>query len=213
MGSDEELARAAIDRLASVIPSHNAAFWETLNPPASSDDLQALREAVHPFLIPRSLEIWLGFANGQTWESVIWWPTMECGAMLSAESMVKSRGFYTTQLKYPTGWLTISSGGHTQSSIELVTERTPVIINSSVDDFARVAAPSLGAMLTVTAELADAGYLDSPFPDGLDLVKRLEFTRERFDALGWGDYPFAPDEAITNDRYLPEWGNGQVNFQ
>jgi hypothetical protein len=222
MAFDTELANEALARLSIILPKKVPAFWANFRPPASPADLDDLRVRVAPYELPESLEAWLSFADGQRLDdrrapSPFWWPTMECGPMMSAQRIADDYAVGIKDLGAPEGWLTISHSSHYRSSVELVRTRPAVLIDSCVSSEWRVVAPSLGATLWATAELAEAGFLDEHWPfSGATRAEQLERApmeharlaraRELFEELGWNDYPIAPYAGLTTSDYLPEWG-------
>ena len=213
MANDVDLTQEALNRLSVILPKRVPDFWAGFRPPVTDADLDALRSQVDPFELPESLVLWLRFADGQVDPGGFWWPTMDCGPMLQAFAIQNEYRFLVNDLSYPEGWLTISHASHYQCSLELVTSRTPVLIDTCVSDARRVIAPSLGASLWATSVLAEEGLLDAPWPDRYPSptsnaahARIRERTREIYDELGWNGYPIAAYADITNADYLAEWG-------
>ncbi len=212
--------QAAIDRLVPVLERRLPTLLASLNPPVSNNDLDALKRAIDPYGLPAEYETWLRFADGQR-HLAGWWPVIE-GPLLPAAQVV---GYYSTELQFqPPGLLPISYVSHYQVSIELASEASPTLVETTVSSVEwKVCAPSLPALIDVVSQLVESGEIND-WPDYY-APKHGEFDRQvnfqqyqaRREAIAskgadllassdWTHSPFAQGEWFVRDHGPSYWG-------
>lgn len=211
MSNIDERTAEACARLAATLPQRAPSLWQTLRSPVSDQDLEALKYAINPYILPAAVETWLKFADGQ--HSANWWPSMYTGPLLTAKEMAE---FYTAGLEFhPPGLLPICYESHYQVSIELVESRTPVLIDTTVEFVEwMVVAPSFDAMLDAVTSLAEDGLLEAPYPPARSDIhsyqSQMDFLAQRishfYSNYDWSTSPFPQRQWFGRDQYPAEWG-------
>lgn len=188
MAGENEGLQKELCRLRVVLERHAPEFLATLRPPVDEVDLESLRESVAPYSLPGEIDTWFRWADGQV-VGARWWPSLECGPLLSASAA----GDYYQWLKanVPTWqwnplWLPIAHEGWNQAGAELAGDALGVIIDASFPEPPRVIAPTLTAMVRVSADMVEAG---SGWPPDGDLRQwrqgRLMRVNEQPEWSGW----------------------------
>ena len=169
-------------------------------------DLDALRQAVAPYDLPTEVIALLRWADGQAWGAP-WFPAFEAGRLLSA---AEAAGHYTWLVEEfapgaPYSLLVpIVHEGSSQVGVELVGDGPGAVVDYSFGDDLRVRAPTLAAILDVTAEMVVAGIGEPK--DGEDARiwrgQREEMAAERPE---WDFWPYDRVLSLVGDAWPPHW--------
>jgi hypothetical protein len=121
--------------------------------------------------------------------------------------------------QWSSAWLPLTRASWAASAIELVDHRDAFVLDVSFPDLPRMASPSLPALLTVAADLAEVDLIEyerKPFPGWTAEEARLRekafesskrsFITDAFVRHGWEGAPFPPGEEIRPDLWIDEWG-------
>ena len=157
-------------RLTAILRKNAVPVWESMRPAVADADLEALARVIHPYEIPPDLEALLRWADGQA-DGAHWWPSMECGPLLSARRAAEHYSWLRENVEdwqWSAAWLPIAHEGWCQAAIELAPDGPGVIIDASWPDPAWLLAPTLAAMLEITAEMVEAGITVEAFVDARD---------------------------------------------
>ncbi len=196
----------ALDRLTSSLPKYAPEVWETLRPGVSDVDLEVLRETFDLYELPGEVVAFLRWADGQE-QGAPWWPSIECGPLLSATRSVELYKWLcenAEEWQWCPLWLPIAHEGWYQAGIEIAPDRPGVVIDASWHGPARVLAPTLAAMLDVTADMVEAG-IGVP-PESSDARVWRAQRAALIDARPeWRRWPY--DRAIATDvtAWPPHW--------
>lgn len=196
----------ALDRLAQVLPVHAPEVWSSLRPPVGEADLHALREAVAPFELPGEVVELLRWADGQE-ESAPWWPVLEAGRLLSA---TEAAAYYKwlreeADLRRLYGLIVpIAHEGWDQAGVELVSDAPGAVIHYGFGDQPRVLAPTLAAMLDVTAQMVAAGIGEPKENEDARVwrARRAELSDERAE---WELWPYDRVIGWNAEDWPPHW--------
>lgn len=195
-----ERTQAAIERLKVVLPVEAPELWASLNPPASDEEIAALERAIAPHPLPKEVEVWLRFANGQHADSH-WWPTVGGGSFMSVAAMIEQHELIAGWPMQPKAWLRLTHSSHYMVAIELgQSSRPPLIIDACVSNAPSIVAPSFHGLLSSAADYYETDR--SAMTEG-DLLK---LSREIFARQGWNHSPYAPDIELTEEEVLERWG-------
>ena len=185
-----------------------------MNAPATAKDLDHLASAVEPWPLPPSLVTFLKLADGMAWNARELWPSMDCGRLLTAREMADEyRRNLTTQepWQWSKRWLPISRFSWAVAAIELVDDRPAAILDASMPDPPRLAAPCLAGLLNAAVALAEAGALDNPpGPDDVQEYHARALERRRlltaiYARQGWQHAPVPPERDIDPDEWPDYW--------
>jgi len=192
---------SALQRLDAALTTGAPILKSTLRPPATEQDLQALRDAIAPWPLPTDLLAYLRWHDGQSDAFPIeWWPTLDAGVLTPVQYMIKnyetfcSKGFMGP---WPRGWLPLTQEGWNATALELVPERPAVLISIGVDH-RRVIAPSLAAMFHVTADLAENRALIAMSES------RVLTAEDPWPGEAW-EASYAAIQRATSLRYAGAW--------
>jgi len=190
-----------LDRLTPILREKALPVWESLRPPVANADLEALARVIHPHQIPPDVDALLRWADGQA-EGADWWPSMECGPLLSAHRAAEHYSWLRENVEdwqWSAAWLPIAHDGHCQAAVELTPKGPGVVIDASWPDGARLIAPTLAVMLDIAAEMVEAGVTPEAFSDARDWrAKRAEVSDARPE---WEICPY-PREVSTS---IADW--------
>jgi hypothetical protein len=201
----------AVERLVLALGERLPGLVESLNEPVSNPDLAALKRAIDPFSLPSEMETWLQFADGQRVGAPPW-PVVDV-RLRSASEMVElyegSREFH------PPGLLPIGYESHYEISIELASDKSPMLIDTTVSSVEwLILSPSLPGMFDVATHLVLARDLD----DWLDYPRMTaeqytlmsttvaSRTMDQLSRLDWTGTPFRQDEYFRMEDGPLRWG-------
>lgn len=220
MGRPHDATQSAIDRLVPALERRLPALLESLNPPVSDTDLDALKREIDPYELPAEYETWLRFADGQVRQAG-WWPVID-GPLLPVAQVID---FYSSGLKFqPPGLLPISYVSHYQVSIELASEEFHGLVDTTVSSVEwQVIAPSLPALIDAVTQLVESGEIDDwpdfyssnqALPDRqagveLFLARRRALASRTVKLLAQADWthaPFAQGEYFVGNNGPSYWG-------
>jgi hypothetical protein len=200
---DPEMARA-LRQLADILPTAYPSLWKSFNPPATSEQIAELKSAIEPFPLPAAVETWLRFANGQKWGSV-WWPDFD-GPMMDVKHIIEHYTLFRTEFthEYPPALMRISTETHYGRSIELISTRTPAILDTGMEY--SVVAPSFVAAVESLTEALRRGLIREDDPDDEELrEQRKQLAAAIFARHGWMESPYPPGTQIDFDTFPVEW--------
>lgn len=194
-----------LDRLTSILRKSAPQVWESLRPAVTDSDLDALRRAIDPYEIPTDLIAMLRWADGQA-DGAIWWPSMECGPLLSARRAAEHYTWLRQNVEdwqRSAAWLPIAHEGWNQAALEIAPQGPGIVIDASFPDPARLLAPTLAVMLDITAEMIEAGITQEAFADaGVWRAKRAELSDRRAE---WELCPYPRVVATTIADWPAHW--------
>lgn len=153
-----------LSKLAKLLPSHEPELWESLQPPATGQELELLRESVAPFQVPRDWIELLRWHNGGPWGGP-WWPILECGHLLGTTEATEHYRWLcenTEEWQWHRSWLPIAHEGWNQCGIEGAGDERAHVVDGSFPDAARRIAPSLPALLHATCATIEASIPSRP---------------------------------------------------
>jgi len=206
----DDMARA-LARLADVLPRCGPELWASLGGPVSDDDLEALRGAVAPFVLPAELVLLLRTHDGQPEHQgtrLPWWPSMDMGPLLPARVMAEGQlqlREHVEPWQWSRAWLSISREGWWQSVLDLSSPQGGVVVDASWPDLPRVVAPSLVHVLDGVSTLAEAGLLDEHEQDVALGPARDSLLAELW-ADAWAHSPYPPRTEIDPGTWPAAWG-------
>jgi hypothetical protein len=170
----------------------------------SDSELEALVRVIDPYEIPTDMTALLRWADGQT-DGGNWWPSMECGPLLSARRAAEHYAWLRENVEdwqWSAAWLPIAHDGWNQAALEIAPEGTGVVIDASWPDPARLLA-TLAVMLDVTAEMVEAGMTPEAFADARDWrARRDELSDARPE---WELCPYPRVVSTSIDEWPADW--------
>jgi cell wall assembly regulator SMI1 len=201
-----------LDRLERVLPEHAPELWRSLRPPASTADLDQLRHAVDPHELPGDVLTLLRWADGQEHNGP-WWPSVSAGRLLGAAQaaeyytwLLSSNDLDAEEWLWNPLWLPIAHDGWAQAGVEMTPDRTGAVVDAGFGDPAFVViAPSLTAMLDVTADMLEAGIPlkapgEQPFAAWLEQRQAVIDRR-----MEWQAWPYDRILGYDVDAWPPHW--------
>jgi hypothetical protein len=201
----------ALRRLGLDLPASAPALYDGLRGPAAADALEALRAAVAPMPLPEELEVFLRAHDGQALDAD-WWPTLDCGPLLSCDDIVAFLGSMRATAEpwqWSVAWIPVAHEQWYQAAVDAVPERSGTVIDASWPDPPRSVAPTLAHAIDAVVDLGRAGLL-IPTAE-VDRVARLE--RDAFlDELwrdAWTGNLLAPRAEIDPAGWPDAWGGPQ----
>jgi hypothetical protein len=194
-----------LDRLTLVLRTHAPELWRMLRPAVAAADLDVLRRAVAPYELSHDLIALLTWRDGQE-HGAPWWPALECGPLLRAVDAAQHYNWLrsNTELRqWCPMWVPIAHDGWNQAGLEIGSEGPGVVIDASFPDPPRVIAPSLTALLEVTADLIDSGA-SVPAADADARTWRARRDVMLAGRREWADWPHARTLNDVGD-WPPYW--------
>jgi len=146
----------ALECLEQLLPAEAPHLWESLQPPCTLAELDALRRTVEPHELTEDLVEVLRWRDGQARVAHGWWPVLNSGHLLSAQEAIEH---YVSMCKicapeqWTASWLPITHEGWYQTAIELDEPLRGLIVEGSFPDPPHPLAPSLTAVMHATCEL------------------------------------------------------------
>jgi hypothetical protein len=153
-----------IATLEELLPLHEPDLWASLQPGATDQQLQQLRESVGPFAVPSDWLELLRWRNGGPWGGP-WWPVLDAGHLLGTPEAIEHYSWLcenTDEWQWHRSWLPIAHEGWNQCGIEAATDETGLIVDGSFPDPPMRLAPSLPAVLHATCATMEAGISSQP---------------------------------------------------
>ena len=194
-----------LERLTSVLRAKAPQVWASLRPSATDSDLDELRRTIAPHEIPTDLAALLRWADGQA-DGAPWWPSMECGPLLNARRAAEHYTWLRENVEdwqWSAAWLPIAHEGWNQAAFEIAAAGPGVVIDVSFPDAASLLAPTLAAMLDITADMLDAGITQEAFDDArVWRARRAELSDQRPE---WRLSPYPRIVATTIADWPAHW--------
>jgi hypothetical protein len=169
--------REVLARLDVLLIADEREFAESLNPPATDSEIEALRASLDPYELIDEVELLYRWHNGQ--DDRLGWPLLESGPLLAASEAVKHRDLLRDDCElwqWSASWLPITHSSWNQSAVELGEPLQGIVVDASFPDGPTVQAESLAAAVQAICSLIEAGVpLDtsaSTDPDRLAWMKR-----------------------------------------
>jgi hypothetical protein len=166
----------ALSRLDMLLPQKAPELAATLLPPASDSDLEQLRVAVMPFVLPDDLVELYRWHDGQDAAQRVWWPVISTGALFGIADAIKYYEIIVLEEvkntdEWRRSWFPIAAEGWSRSLIDMGDEAHGLIIDASSPDMPTPQAPSLTALMHATCEV-----LAADLPLDLEATARYDET-------------------------------------
>ena len=195
-----------LDRLGDALSVHAADVWRSLRPPVVEGDLDALRQAVAPYDLPTEVVALLRWADGQV-EDAPWFPSFEAGRLLRAADAAGHYKWLREEAAPGAPYsllVPIVHEGWNQVGVELVGDGPGVVVDYSFGDDLLVRAPTLAAMLDVTAEMILAGMGEPKEGEDARIwrAQREELVAKR---PGWDLWPYDRVLSLSENAWPPHW--------
>jgi hypothetical protein len=202
---------AALDRLDGVV-GKAPELARSLRGPATDGDIDALSIAVEPLAPPPELVALLRWSDGQHGHGSPWWPALEAGTLLDAQSISYAYTQRCSGRFAGANWpplLPFCGEQLSQASIELSVNRLAVIALTPYDDRIEIVAPSLAAVLEATSDLIESSHPLSPPDSNAGFAEwdaqRLAIVGARYAREGCDNWDHAPSDLDDPRAWPAEW--------
>jgi hypothetical protein len=183
-----------LERLDALLDKHEPVFAVTLNPPATQDEIDALRAAVRPHEIPQELEMIYRWHNGQA-DGAPWWPLLDHGPLLSIAAAIEHRDVLVKVCEEPfqwsEAWFPITHASWAQLAVQLSEPLKGLVIRAGFPDPPAPVADDLTAVMQAVCIVLDAGlplFEEEPRTAGWEGVRqrnRLLTRNRQLPFLSW----------------------------
>jgi hypothetical protein len=224
-----QVVEEVLARLDEVLPLHASWLAESLRPPVTETDLEALRSAVAPYDLPPEVVTMLRWHDGQAEEA--WWPSF-LGylpfdrAEWLARHHTARRSLYLDDVDdsnpFPPNLLPLTWHSWSLYCLELSNDVTRGVVDATLDSDLSIVLPSLAALLEATADLAEAGLITNhvdidAWPNFYKrAVPIVQATCERHSAgswafAGWTRGDSWPTLSRSGDAWPSHWTRDAIS--
>jgi hypothetical protein len=169
-----------LGRLDGLLAGHDPELAGTLNPPAGDEDLEMLRKLMHPYELPREIEMLLRWHDGQRPSRS--WPLIESGPLLRAVQIAEYHGRMSDTcepFQWSASWLPVAHEGWYMTVVECALPLAGMVIDASFPGPPSPKAFSLADVMGRICDLAEAGVAFT-IPSASSSEDRRSVERKRW---------------------------------